>query len=134
MMKRALKMWFQILTTVAALATLTSATYAWFTTNRQVSTSTASARTGTESLTLEISSSEGSRFQNMTNAPITQVNGSDASKLLPVSTADLVNFVYTPSTIENQAVHFEKVENEAYYYHGKVYLRAAGEGFPPEVS
>ena len=128
-MKRALKMWFQILTTVAALATLTSATYAWFTTNRQVSTSTASARTGTESLTLEISSSGGSRFQNMTNAPITQVNGSDASKLLPVSTADLVNFVYTPSTIENQAVHFEKVENEAYYYHGRVYLRAAGEGF-----
>ena len=60
---------------------------------------------------------------------ITQVNGSDASKLLPVSTADLVNFVYTPSTIENQAVHFEKVENEAYYYHGRVYLRAAGEGF-----
>ena len=128
-MKRALKMWFQILTTVAALATLTSATYAWFTTNRQVSTSTASARTGTESLTLEISSSGGSRFQNMTNAPITQVNGSDASELLPVSTADLVNFVYTPSTIENQAVHFEKVENEAYYYHGRVYLRAAGEGF-----
>ena len=118
-MKRALKMWFQILTTMAALATLTSATYAWFTTNRQVSTSTASARTGTESLTLEISSSGGSRFQNMTNAPITQVNGSDASKLLPVSTADLVNFVYTPSTIENQAVHFEKVENEAYYYHGR---------------
>ena len=58
-MKRALKMWFQILTTMAALATLTSATYAWFTTNRQVSTSAASARTGTESLTLEISSSGG---------------------------------------------------------------------------
>ncbi len=128
-MKRALKMCFQILTTVAALAALTSATYAWFTTNRQVSTSMASARTGTESLTLEISSSGGSSFQNMTNVPITQVNGSDASKLLPVSTADLVNFVYTPSTIENQAVHFEKVENEAYYYHGRFYLRAAGEGF-----
>ena len=60
-------------------------------------------RTGTESLTLEVSSSGGSAFRNQSNAPITQVNEADASKLLPVSTADLVNFVYSPSTVDDQA-------------------------------
>ena len=128
-MRHVWKTGFQILTAVAAVTALTSATYAWFTTNRQVSTSTASARTGTESLTLEISSSGGSAFRNQSNAPITQVNEADASKLLPVSTADLVNFVYSPSTVNDQAVHFEKLDRERYYYHGRIYLRAAGEGF-----
>ena len=128
-MKRALKMWFQILTTVAALATLTSATYAWFTTNRQVSTSTASARTGTESLTLEISSSGGSRFQNMTNAPITQVNGSDASKLLPVSTADLESFYRViMQNKEGIAVSYENADDrvDSDTFHGTVYLKSEG--------
>ena len=92
-MRHVWKTGFQILTAGAAVTALTSATYAWFTTNRQVSTSMASARTGTESLTLEVSSSGGSAFRNQSNAPITQVNEADVAKLLPVSTADLVNFV-----------------------------------------
>ncbi|MFQ9153083.1 MAG: hypothetical protein ACLR6B_18120 [Blautia sp.] len=98
-----------LITTLAVV----SATYAWFTTNRQVSTSMASARTGTESLTLEVSSSGGSAFRNQSNAPITQVNEADVAKLLPVSTADLVNFVYSPSTVDDQAVHFEKLDRES---------------------
>ena len=65
----------------------------------------------------------------MPTAAITQVNRTSATRLMPVSTSDLVNFVYAPSTVADQAVHFEKVENEAYYYHGRIYLRASGEGF-----
>ena len=68
-----------LITTLAVV----SATYAWFTTNRQVSTSMASARTGTESLTLEVSSSGGSAFRNQSNAPITQVNEAEALPRLP---------------------------------------------------
>lgn len=128
-MKHAFRTWFLSVTMLAAVLSLAAATYAWFTSNRAVGTSTATARTGEETLTLQLSSSGGSAFRDMQTAAITQVNRTSATKLLPVSTSDLVNFVYAPSTVADQAVHFEKVENEAYYYHGRIYLRAFGEGF-----
>ena len=49
---------------------------------------------------------------------------------MPVSTADLVNFVYAPSTNGGMASSFKKVEKEEYLYHGRLYLRAAGTGWP----
>lgn len=128
-MKHAFRTWFLSVTMLAAVLSLAAATYAWFTSNRAVGTSTATARTGEETLTLQLSSSGGSAFRDMQTAAITQVNRTSAAKLLPVSTSDLVNFVCAPSTVADQAVHFEKVENEAYYYHGRIYLRASGEGF-----
>ena len=128
-MKHAFRTWFLSVTMLAAVLSLAAATYAWFTSNRAVGTSTATARTGEETLTLQLSSSGGSAFRDMQTTAITQVNRTSAAKLLPVSTSDLVNFVYAPSTVADQAVHFEKVENEAYYYHGRIYLRASGEGF-----
>ena len=128
-MKQAFRTWFLSVTMLAAVLSLAAATYAWFTSNRAVGTSTATARTGEETLTLQLSSSGGSAFRDMQTAAITQVNRTSAAKLLPVSTSDLVNFVCAPSTVADQAVHFEKVENEAYYYHGRIYLRASGEGF-----
>ena len=128
-MKHAFRTWFLSVTMLAAVLSLAAATYAWFTSNRAVGTSTATARTGEETLTLQLSSSGGSAFRDMQTAAITQVNRTSAEKLLPVSTADLVSFVRAPSTVADQAVHFEKVENEAYYYHGRIYLRAFGEGF-----
>ena len=128
-MKHAFRTWFLSVTMLAAVLSLAAATYAWFTSNRAVGTSTATARTGEEMLTLQLSSSGGSAFRDMQTAAITQVNRTSATKLLPVSTSDLVNFVCAPSTVADQAVHFEKVENEAYYYHGRIYLRASGEGF-----
>ena len=128
-MKHAFRTWFLSVTMLAAVLSLAAATYAWFTSNRAVGTSTATARTGEETLTLQLSSSGGSAFRDMQTAAITQVNRTSTAKLLPVSTSDLVNFVCAPSTVADQAVHFEKVENEAYYYHGRIYLRASGEGF-----
>lgn len=128
-MKHAFRTWFLSVTMLAAVLSLAAATYAWFTSNRAVGTSTATARTGEETLTLQLSSSGGSAFRDMQTAAITQVNRTSAAKLFPVSTSDLVNFVCAPSTVADQAVHFEKVENEAYYYHGRIYLRASGEGF-----
>ena len=128
-MKHAFRTWFLSVTTLAAILALAAATYAWFTSNRAVETSTATARTGEETLTLQLSSSGGGAFRDMPTAAITQVNRTSATRLMPVSTSDRVNFVYAPSTVADQAVHFEKVENEAYYYHGRIYLRASGEGF-----
>lgn len=128
-MKHSFRAWYLGITTVFALLAFSAATYAWFTSSREVSTSTATARTGDETLELQISSSGGGSFQSEETASITQVNQTDASYLMPVSTADLVNFVYSPSTENGMATAFKRVDNEAYYYHRRIYLRAVGKGW-----
>ena len=92
-MKQAFRNWFLCVTAIAALLSLTAATYAWFTSNQAVSTTRASARTAEESLELQISS-DGSTFSNALPVSIAQVNQTSLTNLLPVSTADLTNFVY----------------------------------------
>lgn len=129
-MKHRFKIWFQIVTMIFAALSLAFATYAWFTANREVSTSTATARTGEETLELQLSANGGSSFQDADSAPIQQVNQTSAEYLMPVSTDNLVNFVYSPVTEAGMAKVFQPVENEEYYYHGRVYIRAAGTGWP----
>ncbi len=129
-MKRSFRTWFLGVTTLFAIMALAAATLAWFSSNRAVQTNTATARTGDETLELQISSTGGSGFQSVETAPITQVNQTDAGTLLPVSTADLRTFVYAPFTGAGKATAFSVVQNEANYYHGRVYLRAQGEGWP----
>ena len=128
-MKHSFRTWFLGVTTIFAVLSLAFATYAWFTSNRAVSTSTATARTGEETLELQLSSYGGSSFRNADSAAIQQVNQTEAQYLLPVSTADLQNFVYSPVTESGMAKVFQPVENESYYYHGRVYIRAAGSGW-----
>ena len=94
-MKQAFRNWFLCVTAIAALLSLTAATYAWFTSNQEVSTTRASARTAEESLELQISS-DGSTFSNVSSVAIAQVNQTSLTNLLPVSTADLSTFVYAP--------------------------------------
>ena len=129
-MKRSFKIWLFGFAAVLVLLSMAAATYAWFTSNRQVETGLASARTGEENLELQISSSGGSSFQSMEPAPIVQVNRTDAGELLPVSTADLQQFVYAPVTVSGMAASFQLVEDETRYYHGRIYLRAVGDGLP----
>ena len=129
-MKHMFRTWFLSVTSIAALLALAAATYAWFTSNRAVSTSVATARSGEETLELQISSRGGSGFQSMDTVAIQQVNQTSATYLMPVSTADLVNFVYVPMTVNGNASTFEEVKEEKYYYHGRVYLRAQGTGWP----
>jgi hypothetical protein len=119
---------FWVITALALLVAGTAATYAWFTANRTVSTNSVSGRSGTDSVELEISQSGGSSFRAEDEAAMVQVNRTAAEYLLPVSTADLQNFVYAPSTQDGMAAHFQLVEDENYYYHGRVYIRATAEG------
>lgn len=121
--------WFLGITTLAALLALAVSTYAWFTSNQEVSTSTATARTGDETLELQISTEGGSSFQSRETVPIRQVNRTEKNRLMPVSTADLKEFVYAPFTDAGMAESFQPVQDEAYYYHGRIYLRVAGEGW-----
>lgn len=126
-MKRSFRTWFLAVTTIFCLLAVAFFTYAWFTSNRAVSTNTATARTGEENLELQLSSSGGSSFRDSQPASIVQVNQTDAEYLMPVSTNNLVNFVYSPFTDSGMASSFQQVQNEEYYYHGRVYIRAAGE-------
>lgn len=129
-MKRSFRTWFLGVTTLFAIAALAAATYAWFTSNRAVQTNTAIARTGDETLELQISSRGGSAFRDEGTAPIQQVNRTDSGTLYPVSTANLSQFVSTSNTTAGMASSFHLVENEENYYHGRIYLRASGEGWP----
>ena len=128
-MKKTFRTWFWAVTTLFAVLAFTFATLAWFTANRAVQTNTATARTGDETLELQISSG-GSSFKSVETAQITQINQTNSEILLPVSTADLNSFVYAPFTKDGKASAFKKVDDEANYYHGRVYLRAEGEGWP----
>ena len=109
--------------------TLTGATYAWFSSNRTVNTSRAAARAGTEQLELLVSASADGPFGE--ECGIGQVNATKPDQLQPVSTADLARFYYCPFTQESRAENFLPVEDENYYYHGRIYLlaRAEGEGW-----
>ena len=128
-MKRWFKIGYLVITSVTALLVLVAATYAWFSTNKKVSTSTATARTGEETLELQLSESGGSGFSDSSTVNIVQVNSTDSGRLLPVSTSDLVNFVEAPVTVEGQAKAFQLVSGEDNYYHGRIYLRASGSGW-----
>ena len=129
MKRQFLKTGFLVVTICAALAAMTAATYAWFTTNKAVSTGTATARTGDERLELQISSEGGSRFTDQETVSVFQVNQTDQKKMIPVSTDNLVDFVYAPFTSGGDAKKFLRVEKEENYYHGRIYLRAVGDGF-----
>lgn len=113
--------------------TLTAATYAWFSTNREVETDRVTSRTGSEQLELQISSLGGEDFTPMKDAsgkyneaPLRQSD----MPLLPVSTADLKSFVYCPVTVDGIAERFLPTTDESLYYHDTIYLRAVANGMP----
>lgn len=120
--------WAVGVTMIAAALALSAATYAWFTSNRLVTTDKATARSGTDTLELQISSEGGNNFQVSSEAAIIQVNRTAPSELMPVSTADLNSFVYNPSSSGDVAESFRTVTDENYYYHGRIYLRALAQG------
>ena len=126
---RTFTVWNAAVTMLLVILVLTTATYAWFTMNRTVSTDRASARSGTDTLELQISEKGGDAFRGTEEAPILQINKTDFTKLMPVSTADLQHFVYNSVTNESdQAEIFGAVEEEKYFYHGRFYIRALADG------
>lgn len=119
---------FSLFTMFAMILSLTAATYAWFSTNSVVSTDRVSGRSGTDSVTLQISQTGGNDFKGSKEASLVQVNVSSTERLMPVSTSDLKTFVISPSMVNGQATHFEKLEGEKNIYHGRIYLRATSAG------
>ena len=120
---------------VLTALTLTAATYAWFTVNREVQTDRVTSRTGDDTVELQISNQGGDAFTPMKDAT-GEFNEAPLKEqehpLLPVSTADLSSFVYNPFTKDGVAETFLPVvyEENPIYYHDTVYLRAVGESLP----
>ena len=127
------RLWGILASVCIVLLILTVSTYAWFSSNRIVSTNRAETRSGTDTLELQISSSGGAEFHGSRESSITQVNNTSLLELMPVSTSDLRSFVYNPVTIEDVASSFLAVENEEYYYHGRFYIRASAQGHSPDA-
>lgn len=122
-----LKLWGIITSLVIILLVLSAATYAWFSSNKVVTTDRASARSGEDTLELLIGESSGS-FSEDHECGIVQVNGTSMTELMPVSTADLRSFVYNLASNGDHADIFQPVEDEQFYYHGRIYLMARSEG------
>ena len=125
-----LKILYSVVTALLLLLSCGAATYAWFTSNRIVTTDRVSGRSGSDAVELLISANGGASFNGSEESSIVQVNSADITSLMPVSTSDLTNFVYAKGTVEEKANHFTKVENEKYYYHGRVYIQAKADGQP----
>lgn len=122
------QMWGIAASLILLLLALSVAAYAWFTSNRTVDTDRATVRSGSETVELQISSAGGNAFSGSAEADLVQVNAADRTNLMPVSTADLKTFVYCPASSGDRAAAFQVVEDEKYYYHGRIYLRAVSEG------
>ena len=104
---------------------LTAATYAWFSSNGVVNTDRISSRSNTDVMELLVSETGGESFQGKKEASMIQIGDSDLNELMPVSTADLFNFVYNDGIVDEMAVHFTKTEEEC-FSHGGVYLEGGG--------
>lgn len=138
-MKRSWTMlWFSAVMALLLAVTLITATYAWFTVNREVETDRITSHTATDTLELQISRTGGSAFtpgkgvdalgEPCGEVPLNPLG--DGKVLMPVSTADLKTFVYNPYTEQGYAEVFYPTEDESMYYHDTVYLRAVGNGQP----
>lgn len=115
-----------IILCLLAFASLSTATYAWFTrANREVFTSKANGVTASAEVKLLLSTSQDFSAKKSETA-IAQVNGFSAEKLMPVSTDDLVHFVTSFAIDGGNAQNFKLVSNEENYYHGRIYLKAEG--------
>lgn len=108
---------------LAAGAAFAAATFAWFTANQEVETSRITARTGQGQLTLYIGRTEDTLgTQPVALAPCDR-------ELMPVSTADLQEFVYNPMTNDGIADQFLPAQ-DTLYYHDTIYLKAVSTGNP----
>ncbi|MGM9605767.1 MAG: hypothetical protein ACI3XG_11970 [Faecousia sp.] len=128
MKRKILTLWGLGAAAVLTALVLTTATYAWFTANREVGTDRVSARTGSSSLELQISRSGGANFSP--EAGNEAALKTQDTPLMPVSTADLKTFVYNPMTVDGYAQDFLPTQDESLYYHDTIYLRALATGMP----
>lgn len=128
-----LKKIYLAVTSITVIAVFTTATYAWFSTNRITTTNLVSSKTDTREVTLLLSPNPGGSATGAGEVAITRLNADVSKQLMPVSTADLNTFYFSPYTEEKNAKKFTKVEKDKFLYHGRIYLQAVAQGLPQEA-
>lgn len=128
MKKNLMVLWGLCVAAIITALVLTSATFAWFTANREVGTDRVTARAGSNELDLEVSQNGGEDFRAAANNEVPLK--AQTAPLMPVSTADLKSFVYNSRTVDDFAEDFLPTQDESFYYHDTIYLRAKAEGMP----
>lgn len=114
-----------ILSILAVVAALSAATYAWFTSSRNVSTNRIETSTDFSELTLYVKAPSDSAYSG--NVCELQFSGGNNMYLLPVSTADLSSFVYCPATVSDRAEKFVRLTDHSdqnMFCYGSIDMRA----------
>lgn len=117
--------------TVLTAMLLTAATYAWFTSNREVETEKVTSRTNSSEVTLELSR-DPDKWNDHDTSKLALIGSEEMPLdediiLTPVTTVDLRTFLYSPATSAGFAEQYEEVPDEGMYYHDTFYVRAASE-------
>ena len=109
---------------VVLAATLGAATYAWFTSNMKVNTSSVSVHSDTSKLVLELGDADAGSWSQQGDASLA-TNASDSVTLYPVSTFDLNGFAAcAQNNAAGAATVFEQAKDDgSAYYHGWIDLR-----------
>lgn len=113
-----------VLVMVALAATLSAATYAWFTSNMKVNTNSLSVHSDTSKLVLELGDADRGSWSQQGDASLASTaNG--AVTLYPVSTFDLNGFAAcAQNNSAGDATVFEQAkDNGSAFYHGWIDLR-----------
>ena len=110
---------------------LTAATYAWFTSNREVETDKVPSRTNSSDVTLELSR-DPENWDDHDTSKLALIGSEEMPLdediiLTPVTTSDLRTFLYSPATSSGFAEQYEHAPEEGMYYHDTFYVRAASE-------
>ena len=111
---------------VVLAATLSAATYAWFTSNMKVNTNSVSVRSDTSKLVLELGDADAGSWSQQGDASLASTANGTAT-LYPVSTFDLNGFAAcSQNNSSGDATVFEQAkDNGSAYYHGWIDLRPA---------
>ena len=119
------KYYLSIVYIVAVMAVIFSmaalSTFAWFTSNQKVYTTTVNATTGSDDVKLLLGGTKDQLSEN--TCVITQDNMGDEIVLYPVSSADLKHFVAMEGS-GTKATYKTVTDQDQYSYHGVFYLQA----------
>ena len=119
-----------IMVLVISLLVLAGATYAWFTSNRTVYTDRVTSKTDSKDVRLLLSRYGGAAFAGSDVVDIKPLAGDANEALMPVSTADLKTFVFLRAG-DATTSKFGVAQDESYYYHETIYIKAEAEGMDP---
>lgn len=113
---------------LALVAALSVATYAWFTSNAKVNTSSVAVHSDDSELLVELGDASSGSWSSSGDVALS-TNSPDDLVLYPVSTFDLSGFVECANNApDGSAVYFEQAEDGQHFYHGWIDVRAIVSG------